>query len=879
MPLKTYREKRSAEKTPEPFGSESTIASRGGASFVIQKHSARRLHYDFRLEMEGVLRSWAVPKGPSLNPKDKRLAVMVEDHPLEYGDFEGVIPTGNYGAGAVIVWDRGTYRVIDPPAADPARAVRDGKLDIELNGYKMRGAWTLVRTRYGAANRKTRGGAAGQTAKEQWLLIKKRDSYACAEDVTQDHQRSVLSGLTIEKMRDATAVEREISSQLERYGSAKLRDPLEFKYFPLTLANRAEEPFDGNKWIFEMKYDGIRALAIRNGIHPRLYARSGAEVTERYPEVVLAFAALPCDRFVIDGEVVALDQSGHPSFQLLQRRMHVSDVQAALRLSLEKPACIFVFDLLAFDGFDLRGLPLKRRKELLRELIKGEGPLRYCDHIEARGVAFYGAAESAGLEGIVAKRFDAPYRGRRTGDWIKIKCAKTDRFVIGGWTDPAGSRLHFGALLVGRYEGSSLRFMGRVGTGFDQTSLAKLGRLIRQRAAKDSPFRKPRRGEIAPARGAHFCVPEFVAEIRYSELTDEGALRHPSFIRLIEDAEAKDCTFEAAGDHEKHQKEAEEPIADLKSDKTRRKRRENQASQPRIVTVTHPEKVFWPAQRYTKQDLIDYYLAIAKWMLPYLKDRPLMMVRYPDGIDGKSFYQKDAPGFAPDWIRTERIYSEDSKREISYFVIESAEALAYVANLGTIPIHIWSSRIGSLEHPDWLLFDIDPKGSTTGNAILVALEACKALKRVGLRPCVKTSGQLGIHVVVGLRLVYSYEQARSFAELVARIVVAAIPEVATIERNTALRKGRVYIDYLQLGHGKTIAAPFTVRPIAGAPVSAPIKLEELTSALDPASFTIRSMAARMKRLKFDPFLAALDDPQNLEDAVPLLERALHAVEF
>jgi bifunctional non-homologous end joining protein LigD len=777
-----------------------------------------------------------------------------------------------------------------PPGADPARAVRDGKLDIELNGYEARGAWTLVRTRYGAwirprpictwamAAGKTRGGAPGQTEKEQWLLIKQRDSYARGEDVTQDHQRSVLSGLTIEEMRNATEVERGISSRLKRYGSAKLRDPLEFKYFPLTLANRAEEPFDGNQWIFEIKYDGIRALAIRDGVHPRLYARSGAEITERYPEVLLALAALPCDRFVIDGEVVALDQSGHPSFQLLQRRMHLSDAHATLRLSLEKPACIFVFDLLAFAGFDLRGLPLKRRKELLHELIKGEGPLRYCDHIEARGVAFYGAAERAGLEGIVAKRSDAPYRGKRTGDWVNIKCAKTNRFVIGGWTDPAGSRLHFGALLVGRYEGSALRFMGRVGTGFDQAILAKLGHLIRQRASKDSPFRKPRRGELAPPRGARFCVPELVAEIRYSELTDEGALRHPSFIRLIENAQAKDCSVEAAGDDEKSKQAAQELMVDRKSDKTG-KGRENQASQLRIVTVTHPEKIFWPAQRYTKQDLVDYYLAIAKWMLRYLKDRPLMMVRFPDGIDGKSFYQKDAPGFAPDWIRTERIYSEDSKREISYFVIESAEALAYVANLGTIPLHVWSSRIGSLEHPDWLLFDIDPKGSTTSNAILVALEACKALRRVGLRPCVKTSGQMGIHVVVGLRLVYSYEQARSFAELLARIVVAAIPEVATIERNTALRKGRVYIDYLQLGHGKTIAAPFTVRPIAGAPVSAPIKLEELTPALDPASFTIRNMPARMKRLKFDPFLAALDDPQTLEDAVPLLEHALHSVEF
>lgn len=874
MPLSRYREKRSADRTTEPFGTGRVAAEWADRGmFVIQKHSARRLHYDFRLEMEGVLRSWAVPKGPSLNPADKRLAVMVEDHPIEYGDYEGVIPQGNYGAGSVIVWDRGEYSVIDPAHGDAAQAVRKGKLDLELRGYKLRGAYTLVRTR------RTQKSSSGD--KEQWLLIKKRDPHAASEDVTELHPRSVLSGLTVEEMRDASAVEQQVVALLKERKAPAYNGEMSFKAFPLTLAKLTEEPFDGDGWLFEIKYDGVRALAIRDGAHTRLFARSGIEITARYPELRTALDALPCEHFAIDAEIVALGEEGRPSFELLQRRMHLSDPRDIARASLAVPVVMFAFDLLVFAGFDLRRMALEERKQILARLIRGEGPVRYCDHVIARGRDFHQAAAGAQLEGIVAKRRDSNYAGVRTDNWLKIKCPSTQRFVIGGWTDPEGSRTHFGALLIGQYDADGkLRFVTRAGTGFNDERLREIYRLLKERAVDASPFRPAKGDQPAPPRGSHFCRPELVCEVRFTEFTNAGGLRHPSFQGMVANADPRECIYETPHTDSDRDGKAEsrpgDPAPMQMKKSLRRETASASSAAPPAFTVTNPDKIFWPAEKYTKGDLVEYYESVAKWMLPYLKDRPVMMVRYPDGIEGKSFYQKDAPGFAPEWMRKERIYSEDSQREIAYFVLESAEALGYIANLGTIPIHIWSSRIGSLEHPDWLLFDIDPKGSTTPGAIAVAREVALLLRRLGLRPVIKTSGQMGLHVVVGLKPRYTYEQARAFSELVARVVVARIPELATINRNVHGRKGRVYIDYLQLGHGKTIAAPFAVRPITRAPVSAPIDFAELQPELDPGDFNIKSMPRRMARLRRDPFAGALDDPQTLEEALPKLEAEVGA---
>jgi bifunctional non-homologous end joining protein LigD len=882
--------------------------------FVVQKHAATRLHYDFRLEMEGVLRSWAVPKGPSLNPADKRLAVMVEDHPIEYGDFEGIIPEGNYGAGEVIVWDRGVYRITDPPD-DVAGAVRAGKLDIEMFGFKLRGGYAMVRT--SGRNPQAR---QARNEKPQWLLIKRHDGFASADiDIVESRPRSVLSGLTLQELPGASGLASGIVAELQRLRAPQLKGPLAPAQFPFALARLVNEPVEGAEWLYEIKYDGVRALAIRNGGTVRIFGRSGLEATANYPEVVLALSKLPFAPFVLDGEIIGFDPDGRPSFQALQRRIQAHDRGQITAMALAHPAPYYVFDLLAFDRFDLRRLALETRKDLLRRMIRDEGLLRYSDFHTGNGRAFYDAVAELGLEGVIAKRVNSPYQAGRGGGWLKIKCPHVERFVIGGWTEPGGSRTHFGALLVGQYEAPGvLRFVGRVGTGFDDERLRTIAAKLRERAIDASPFRRRGEGEPVIPAGAHFCRPELVCEVRFTEWTEDGVLRNPSFLGLIADADPARYAYQGPG------ASAEEPAEDsgdaqfspllvrgevaakprerrersefegnnregpndlsptLSLDKERVKKLQRAAKpmksavhDPHPVEITHADKVFWPAEGYTKGDLIEYYEAIAPWMLPYLKDRPVMLTRYPDGIEGKSFFQKDAPGYVPQWIRRVKVYSEDSQREISYFILESAEALKYIANMGAIPVHIWSSRVPNLGSPDWLLFDIDPKGSTTIHAVRVAQETAAVLRNAGMRPYVKTSGQAGIHVVVGLKTGYTYEQARMFSEAVARVVVARIPDVATVLRTPAARKGKVYIDYLQLGQGKTIAAPFAVRPQPGAPVSAPLKWNELRSDLDPRKFNIKTMPPRMKRLGEDPFLGALTDQQEIEPALAKVESMLH----
>ncbi len=888
MPLEKYREKRNAERTPEPFGvTPASNEMSGRGMFVVQKHAARRLHYDFRLQMEGVLRSWAVPKGPSLDPHERRLAVMVEDHPVEYGDFEGIIPEGNYGAGAVIVWDRGEYAVVDPPEDNAADAVRRGKLDFALHGFKLRGTYTLVRTR--------RQDSTQRDAKEQWLLIKKRDDYATDDDLLEAHPRSVLSGLTIDETRGAAEFARSALGQLHNSGARTLNGPVNPESFPLSLAKTAKQPFDGDDWLFELKYDGVRALAIREGSRIALFGRYGRDITHRYPEVKLALSKLPLDRIVLDGEIVALNDEGRPSFQLLQHRMHAEDARQIARLSLAMPVIYWAFDLLAFGDYDLRHLPLEQRKQILARLIRGEGPVRYSDHVMGRGCDFFAAAAEARLEGIVAKRRSAPYRGTRTGDWIKIKCPNYQQFVIGGWTEPAGARIYFGALLVGQYEPSGeLRFVARVGSGFDEDKLRELSRRLNQRKRATSPFRRARSGEATPPRTSHFCAPELVCTVRFSEWTADGGIRHPVFEELADDVEPRTCVYggtgpAGGGTSNGFSPDTAPPAQPPESEPIEGHRAAPSGDGPPAHTAqgagaenirsvdwkfkpTNLDKLFWPAQGYTKGDLLQYYWTVAKWMLPYLKDRPVVLTRYPDGFEGKSFFQKDAPQFAPAWVRTEKVYSPDSHRDIAYFVLESPEAIAYMANMGSIPIHIWSSRFPHLELPDWLLFDIDPKLSTTEQAVIVAREVADVLREIGMRPYVKTSGQMGIHVVVGLEPRYTYEQARMFSELVAGVVLKRVPASATLIREHTARKGRAYIDYMQLGYGKTIAAPFAVRPVSGAPVSTPLKWEELQQDLDPGEFNIKTVPARMQRLQQDPFIGAISDLQRLEDALPALEK-------
>jgi bifunctional non-homologous end joining protein LigD len=857
--LDAYRKKRDPDRTPEPFGGRRAGA---GGLFVVQQHAARRLHYDFRLEMDGVLKSWAVPKGPSVRPEIKRLAVHVEDHPLEYADFEGVIPKDNYGAGAVIVWDHGRYRSAKPE--DLLAQLDRGLVEIELHGHKLRGRWTLARM----------GGKA-----KEWLLIRKAGQPVPPEEVTERHLRSVRSGLTLEEMRDAGAVRDALRARLRRL-AAPVRDvPARGQEF--MLATPADQPPEGGDWLFEIKYDGVRVLAERRGEAVTLYGRSGQVVTGRYPEVVDALQALVFDRFLIDGEIVARDEHGVPSFQRLQARMGLTRPSDVTHAMAAVPVEAVFFDCLALEGHDLRRLPLATRKTFVARVLPPQGVARYGEHVEESGPTLLEAAEDAGLEGVVAKRASSLYAAGRSEAWRKLKVQRRQEFVIGGYTDPQGSRARFGALHIGVYEDGRLVYVSKVGTGFDNAELERLWRQLEALRRDTSPFDAGTPG----GRGHHWVEPRLVCEVRFSEWTRDGGIRHPAYLGLRDDKrpeevrretpsapEPEDSPEPAGAARDPAEAGGETPagpgakdanVSDGSAD----------AQPGSRVRLTNLTKVFWPVDGYTKGDLIGYYDAIAPRLVPYLRDRPIVLTRYPDGIAGKSFFQKDAPEFAPDWVRTERIYSKDTDRDIDYFVVDDAETLRYVANMGTIPIHVWNARVAALERPDWLVLDLDPKGAPFTHVVRVAQALHRLLDDLELPGYPKTSGATGLHILLPLGARYTHEQTRTLARLLAMLVVQAVPDIATVARPLAARGGKVYVDFGQNGHGQTIVAPYSVRPLPGAPVSCPLDWAEVTARLDPARFTIRTVPRRFAKRK-DPLLPVLGSGIDLAAALARMEGRL-----
>jgi bifunctional non-homologous end joining protein LigD len=820
--LDEYRRKRAVERTPEPAG---VVGRASGRQFVVQKHDATRLHYDFRLEHDGVLKSWAVPRGPSRNPADKRVAVHVEDHPVEYADFEGVIPEGNYGAGAVIVWDRGIY----VPLEDLDEGFEKGKLLFELKGYKLRGVWTLVKIK---------------KSENDWLLIKERDAFV-SPDGEDFPQGSVFSGLTVEEMGSGSDRAERVSRSLRDLG-AKQR-AVRGADVKLMLAESRARAFSGDDWVFEVKYDGYRMLAEAGSGEGRLITRSGRDATASFPEVVKALSALPYAHIVLDGEVVVHDAAGLPSFQHLQKRAMLSRPLDIRRASFELPATLYLFDLLGLGDLDARSLPLVQRKTLLRELLPQAGPLRYADHIERAGEAFYASVEAMGLEGIVAKKASGPYRAGRSPDWVKVRASPTDDFVIVGFTAPKGTRTGFGGLHLATHVNGQLTFTGTVGSGFSERQLADTHRQLEATRRADPPC------VGAPTGREHRWVePHLVCEVRYVEVTGEGLLRQPVFLRFREDKSPAEC--ERLVEHDN-----QEPLAVVKEE-----------APPRDVHFTNLDKVFWPEEGYTKGDLVNYYRSVAEWVLPYLRERPVVLTRFPDGINGKSFFQKDAPSFAPDWIRTEMIYSDGSERELSYFVCDDEPTLLYLANAASIPLHVWASRIGSLATPDWCILDLDPKEAPFTHVVDVARAVHSLCDEIGLPAYIKTSGSSGLHVMIPLGRQCTHEQSRTLGELLARVVVRELPEIATIVRLPAKREGKVYIDFLQNGHGKLLVAPLSVRPIAGAPVSMPLEWREVNKRLDIRAFTMRSVPTRLSRAKRDPLRAVLDEKPDLVGALAAL---------
>jgi len=834
--LGKYRDKRAAGRTFEPFGGGS-IAS--GSLFVVHLHDASRLHWDLRLEIAGALASWAVPKGPSPNPADKRLAVHVEDHPLPYGDFEGVIPEGEYGAGPTIVWDRGVW----VPIGDPQEGLAAGKLLFDLKGYKLRGRWTLVKTKQD---------------EKSWLLIKERDGWVGKEGTESYPPESVWSGLTVEEMREPRAVAGRIAGRLEDYRAPRRR--VRAADVKPMLATRREEPFSRAGWIFELKYDGYRVIAGRESGDVVLLSRAGNDLTGTFPEIAHAVRALPYEGLVVDGEIVVHDERGIPSFERLQKRGGLSRRADVARASVELPATLYLFDLLACEGYDARPLGLVDRKAVLRGILPPVGPIRFSEHIEEQGKAVWESATAMGLEGVVGKKADGPYRAGRSPEWIKVRAMESDDFVVVGWTDPRGTRAGFGALHLAQFEDGRLRYAGSVGSGFDEAMIDTLVGRLSARARAGPTFE----GRPAAGRGHHWVEPEIVVEVRYRERTVVGLLRQPSFLRLRDDKRPGECV---------RQREAPD-AADGQPDALPEPARVAEPAPRREVPFTNLDKVFWPGEGITKGDLVDYYRAVAPWLLRYLRDRPLVLVRHPDGIDGKSFYQKNAPEWTAGWIRTVGLWSEDSQRDIDYFVCDDVESLLYVVNSAAIPLHVWSSRVASLGQPDWCVLDLDPKEAPFTDVVRVARTLHELCEEIGLPSFPKTSGSTGLHVLVPLGRRLTYEQSRALGELLARVVVRELPKVATIERVVAKRGGKVYVDYVQNGHGRLIVAPFSVRPVPGARVSTPLRWREVVPSLDPARFTIASVPRRMRSLGEDPLAPVLDETPDLRGALERLAKRL-----
>jgi bifunctional non-homologous end joining protein LigD len=843
--LSAYRAKRSSDTSPEPVGSVSPVP---GRLFVVHKHAARQLHFDLRLEMDGVLRSWAVPKGPSYDMNDKRLAVKVEDHPLEYGDFEGIIPEGNYGAGGVIVWDRGEWIALE----DWREGLVKGKLLFEFRGYKLHGKWTLVKIK---------------KSERDWLLIKERDAWMRSPG-TDFPEESVLSGLTVEQVKEGRTPAVALRSALE--ATAALRQRVDPKSVTAMLAEPAEKAFTRDGWLFELKLDGYRLIASKAGSQVLLLTRNGNDYTAVFPEIARAVKALPFTDCIIDGEVVVFDDAGKPSFARLQLRGRLSNPLDIKRAAVELPAAFFVFDFIAFEDFDLRPLPLAQRKALLLANFPKLGALRVLDHIEREGEAMLTSVSAMGLEGIIAKRADSKYTGGRTDAWLKIKTERTGDFVIVGFTEGKGSRAYFGALQLADMVGGTLTYAGRAGTGFDDAHLGEIKALLDPLVRKDAPCMgpatepgaEPRPSDTIPETTTTTWVePRYVCEVRFAEWTPDGLLRHPAFLRMRADKEPRDCDRQGwavgtaplhaapTGGASGHASELPAPPPTAPVEKT--------------VAFSNLKKVYWPADGYTKGDMVEYYQAVSKWMLPYLRGRPLVLTRFPDGIDGKSFYQKDAPEFVPSWVRTIPIWSEDTQREIRYFVCDDVETLLYVANMGSIPMHIWASRVGSLEQPDWCVIDLDPKDAPFSDVIKTAIAVHELCDAIGWQAHVKTTGKTGLHILVPLAGLCTYAQSRSFGELIARIILRSLGDTVTITRQVMKRGVKVYLDYLQNRHGQTIVAPFSVRPLPGATVSMPLLWSEVNESLDPRDFTIRSAVERMEKLGEDPVRSVMDEVPDL----------------
>ncbi|MCC7539333.1 MAG: DNA ligase D [Deltaproteobacteria bacterium] len=858
-PLAEYRDKRRFDRTnepedPDPLG---RAGPTHGGEFVVHLHHASHVHYDLRLECGGVLLSFAVPRGPCLDPADKRLAMQTEAHPLGYLDFEDVIPEGNYGAGSMIVWDRGRVRYVEAPAEE---GLRNGKLDLELRGTKLKGRFALVET--------TGRPGAPKSSGRSWLFFKKPDVFArTGYDVTVEEPRSVLSGLTVDELVKKDEIAAEIEREAERLGApVGLVETRRLVPMLCTQGNRLE----GKGWLFELKLDGVRILADKQAGAAALFYRSSRDATEAFPEIARAVRALAPSRVVLDGEIVAFDENGKPSFQRLARRLHRSTASMGRFTSRDPPVVLLVFDVLAVGARDLRPLPLSDRKLLLRKIVGGRGLVRALDHLEDDGAPLYALCQREKLEGVVAKKRSAPYRPgpKRTGEWVKIKCERDEDFVVIGWTVGENARERLGALDLGGYEGDTLVVRGKVGSGLDEGAIDDLLERLRPLTID----RCAARGELDRApRGRTFVRPEVVVSVRFLGWSDEGRLRFPVFRGVREDISPRDCTVGPPGSATPDSgAESPELVTPAEIEATPGAVATTRAAVAR-VKLTNRNKVFWPADGLTKGDLLDYYRDIAPALLPYLHERPVVLVRYPDGIDGKHFYQWNVPRGTPSWVRTIELHHHDG-RNVTGFLVDDLDTLLHIANLGCIPIHVMSTRADRLDRCDWLTIDFDLGKSPLLAAITLARTLRGLLESLGLAGFPKTSGQRGLHVLVPTGGAPS-DAAKMLAEVLGRMLVDRHRDIATMERTVEARGGRVYVDTGQTGRGRTIVAPYSVRAYPGGRVSTPLLWEEISGALDPGAFTLKTVPGRVASLG-DPMAPMLETEPDLGAVLPKLQELL-----
>jgi bifunctional non-homologous end joining protein LigD len=843
MGLAAYREKRNFALTSEPRGEQKR---RSGNDFVVQKHDARSLHYDFRLELDGVLLSWSIPKGPSLDPQVKRLALQTEDHPLEYGDFEGVIPAGEYGGGTVLLWDRGTWT----PEGDARQMYERGRLSFELHGQKLQGGFHLVRS-----------GGRGKGRERSWLFFKSRDAAARPGSdaaILYEQPNSVASGRDLDGIaRDphhvwtskkgsktpkvAAREARQATTRLPGRSLEKARPALQPPrgkrsalpdFVEPELATLTSAAPEGADWLHEIKLDGYRLLVRIERGRAVLFSRRGNDWTARLPSIASALGALPVESALLDGELVALDERGASDFQRLQN---------SLDADKDVPLTYFAFDALYLDGFDLRELSLLERKARLREVFHAaQSPrLRLSDHVVGDGPAFFEQACKMGLEGIICKRADAPYVSGRGRAWLKVKCLSVQEFVIGGFTAPAGSRKHLGALLIGVREGERLVYAGKVGTGFTQASLTRLAAQLSPLERDTSPFANPPHG--ADARGVHWVNPELVAQVSFAERTRDGIVRHASFHGLRDDKAPEDVRMEKPEGVAKpvRRGKTKPPAAPIELDFSR-------------LEVTHPDRILYRDQGISKRELMLYYASVARWMLPHVVQRPLMLLRCPEGEGEQCFHQKHPSNGMPKAVQ--EITVQQKKGPEPHLMIADLEGLLGLVQMGALEIHTWGCRAGLLACPDQLVFDLDPDvGLPWERVTEAAFSLRERLEGQGLGAFPKLTGGKGLHVVVPLEPVTPWEVAKQFAKSIADEMARAEPDKYLAVMTKAKRKGKLFIDYLRNAPGATAVCPFSTRARPGAPVAVPISWEELSADLQPDRFNVRNLGQRLKTLREDPW--------------------------